>query len=190
MYKQKIGWVIGFNLVIVVVELLFGWVSNSYALISDALHNFGDIISLVVTYMTLYKSYSANKNATLFNIFILYLSMFYIIYEAIGKLQNPLEVDATYMIIVGTIALVANALSAYMLSKMHISHCTSHQHQHDNIHSAYLHMFSDALISFGVIVGGVVIALYDVYMVDSVLTIVFSLYIMWHSYPMFIKAIR
>jgi len=193
MDKQKIKYVVYFNIIIIVSELFFGFVSNSYALISDAMHNFGDIISLIVTYLTINLSVKANKKATLFNMIFLYFTMFYIIYEAILKLNNPVQIEASYMIIVGFIALLANGVSAYILAQMSVSSCASHNHTHscsshthkqENIKSAYFHMLSDALISLGVIFGGVAIYLYQIYYLDSLLTIIFSIYILYHSYPL------
>ncbi len=184
MDKRKIKYVVYFNIIIIVSELFFGFVSNSYALISDAMHNFGDIISLIVTYLTINLSVKANKKATLFNMIFLYFTMFYIIYEAILKLNNPVQIEASYMIIVGFIALLANGISAYILAQMSVSSCSSHTHKQENIKSAYFHMLSDALISLGVIFGGVAIYLYQIYYLDSLLTIIFSMYILYHSYPL------
>ena len=91
--------------------------------------------------------------------------------------------------------LVANGISAYILSKMQISSCPNHNHSHNhnneedaNIKSAYLHMLSDALISVGVIIAGIFIYFFQIYYTDSILTILFSIYILNHSYPLLKKS--
>ena len=195
MKSKKIFMIIIFNLIIIISEIVFGVISNSYALVSDALHNAGDVLSLVVTYFTLKHSLNANMKAVLFNTIFLYLTMLYMIYEAIGNFFNPQIIEPLYMISVGFIALIANGLSAYYLSTMQVSSC-GHNHSHDhehhqnmNINSAYLHMLSDALISVGVVVGGIFIYLYQIYLIDAILTIVFSLYILYHSYPLLKKSL-
>jgi cobalt-zinc-cadmium efflux system protein len=172
-------------MIIVISEISCGVISNSYALISDALHNAGDILALVITYLTLkYGSGKTNNKATFINTLFLYLTMFYIIYESILKLQNPQTINASYMIIVGFVALVANGISAYLLNKMQVSTCPNHNHNYkhhhekDNISSAYLHMLADALISIGVVIGGVVIYFYQIYFIDSILSIIFSIFIL------------
>jgi len=186
MNKKKILWIVIFNLIIVFSEIGFGVLSNSYALISDALHNFGDVLALVVTMLTIEKSKDLQMRATLFNTSFLYLAMFYIIYEAIDKLIYPQTIEPLYMIVVGLIALLANGISAYLLSKMQVSSCPNHSHEAEelNIKSAYLHMLSDALVSVGVVVGGVLIYYFKIYYIDAILTIVFSIYILIHSYPL------
>jgi len=198
MKTEKIFMVILFNFVIIISELLFGFISNSFALISDALHNFGDVISLIVTYLTLKHTISTNMKAVLFNTIFLYITMIYLIYQAILNLYNPQIIDPLYMIGVGFVALVANGLSAYYLSTMQVSSCghthhehnDKHEHQNMNIKSAYLHMLSDALISLGVVIAGIFIYYYQIYFIDSILTIIFSIYIIIHSYPLLKKSVE
>ena len=115
------------------------------------------------------------------------------IYEATMRFVNPQIIEPIYMIIVGFVAVLANGVSAYVLSKMQVSSCPNHEHSHHhhedaNIKSAYLHMLSDALISVGVIIAGIFIYFFKIYYIDSVLTIIFSLYILNHSYPLLKKS--
>ena len=53
MREKKILLIIIFNLIIIVSEILFGVISNSFALIADALHNTGDVIAVAITYLAL-----------------------------------------------------------------------------------------------------------------------------------------
>lgn len=204
--EKKILFIIIFNLIIVFSEITFGLISNSFALIADALHNAGDVIAIAITYIALKFStkqktfkftfgfLKAEMMAAFVNTLFLFITMFYMVYEAIVRFINPETIEPIYMIVVGLVAVVANGVSAYILSKMQVSSCPNHDHSHHhheedaNIKSAYLHMLSDALISVGVIVAGVFIYFFKIYYIDSVLTILFSIYILNHSYPLLKKS--
>lgn len=209
MKERKIFWIIIFNLIIVFSEILFGFISNSFALIADALHNAGDVIAIVITYMALkvgtkkttfqytFGFIKAEMMAAFTNSMFLSITMLYMIYEAISRVFNPEIIEPIYMIVVGFIAVVANGISAYILHTLGVDHEHGHEHSHGhhhhhhgdaNIQSAYLHMLSDALISVGVVVAGIFIYYFKVYYIDSVLTIIFSIYILKHSYPLLKKS--
>ncbi len=136
--------------------------------------------------------------SVLFNTIFLYITMIYLIYQAILNLYNPQIIDPLYMIGVGFVALIANGLSAYYLSAMQVSSCghihhehnDNHEHQNMNIKSAYLHMLSDTLISLGVVIAGIFIYYYQIYFIDSILTIIFTIYIIIHSYPLLKKSVE
>ncbi len=207
MREKKILWIIIFNLIIIVSEILFGVISNSFALIADALHNTGDVIAVAITYLALRLSTTkasfrytfgflrAEMMAGFVNTLFLFLTMFYMIYESIFRFMHPEKIEPIYMMVVGIIAVFANGISAYILNNMGVSSCSHGEHKHHhhhhedtNIHSAYLHMLADALISVGVVVAGVFIYLFEIYRVDSLLTILFSIYILFHSYPLLKKS--
>lgn len=204
---KKLLWIIIFNVLIIISEVVFGIISNSFALIADALHNTGDVMALVVTYIALrfgvkqttfkytFGFLKAEMMAAFVNTLFLMITMVYIVYEAISRLFSSEVIEPVYMIVVGIIALLANGISAYLLAKMNIPH-EHHHHEHDhhhhhediNIKSAYLHMLLDALISAGVVIAGIFIYFFKVYSVDAYLTILFSLYILYHSYPVLKKS--
>jgi len=209
MKEKKILWIIIFNCLIIFSEIFFGLVSNSFALIADALHNAGDVMAIVITYIALklgtkqtsfkytFGFLKSEMMAAFVNTLFLSITMLYMIYEAINRFFNPEIIEPLYMIIVGTIAVIANGISAYILHSMGVSACANHNHSHEdnhshshnhnedaNIKSAYLHMLSDALISVGVVVAGIFIYYFKIYYIDSVLTIIFSIYILNHSYPL------
>lgn len=213
MKTTKLLWIILFNLIIIVSEIAFGLISNSFALIADALHNTGDVMAVVITYIALklgarettfkytFGYLKAEMMAAFVNSLFLFITMTYMIYESINRLYNPEVIEPLYMIVVGLIAVVANGVSAYILNNMGVSHHHDHEedthhdhhhHHHDhedaNIYSAYLHMLADALISVGVVVAGVFIYFFEIYSIDSLLTILFSLYILKHSYPLLKKS--
>lgn len=206
MKEKKILWIIIFNLVIIFAEIFFGLLSNSFALIADALHNTGDVLAVIITYIAIklgshqtsfkytFGFIRAEMMAAFVNTLFLFLTMLYMIYQATDRFVNPEVIEPIYMIIVGFIAVIANGVSAYLLSSMGEHHHHEHEDEHHshsedaNIRSAYLHMLSDALISVGVVVAGIFIYYFKIYYIDSILTIVFSIYILKHSYPLLKKS--
>jgi cobalt-zinc-cadmium efflux system protein len=196
------------NLIIIISQIIFGYISNSFALIADALHNAGDVLSIIVTYIALIlgtktatfkKTFGyirAEMMAAFVNTLFLYTTMIYMIYESINRFFNPEVIEPIYMIIVGLIAVIANGISAYVLKKLEVSSCSSHDHGHvhshddgdANIKSAYLHMLSDTLISMSVVIAGIFIYYFKIYSIDSILTILFSIFILFHSYGLLKKS--
>jgi cobalt-zinc-cadmium efflux system protein len=135
--------------------------------------------------------------AAFVNTLFLYFTMIYMIYQATSRFLNPEIIEPIYMIVVGIIAVFANGISAYILNNLGIEssghdHEHSHNHSHNeedaNIKSAYLHMLSDALISVAVVVAGIFIYFFKIYYIDSILTVLFSVYILYHSYPLLKKS--
>lgn len=214
MREKKIFWVIVFNLVIIVSEIGFGLLSNSFALIADALHNIGDVIAVAISYIALrlasqktsfrypFGFMRAEMMAGFVNTLFLFVTMFYMLYLSVEHFLEPEQIEPLYMITVGFVALVANGVSAYILNTLGVESCSHgdhhneshhheghhHTHQDVNIRSAYLHMFADTLISLGVVLAGVAIYFFDIYRVDAVLTMGFSVFILFHSYPLLKKS--
>jgi len=207
MKEKKLLLIIIFNLFIIVSEILFGVISNSFALIADALHNIGDVIAVAITYLALrlastrasfkytFGFLRAEMMAGFVNTLFLFLTMFYMIYESVFRFMHPEKIEPIYMIVVGIIAVIANGISAYILNNMGVASCFHGEHEHHhhehadtNIRSAYLHMLADALISVGVVLAGIFIYFFEVYRVDSFLTIGFSIFILFHSYPLLKKS--
>jgi cobalt-zinc-cadmium efflux system protein len=173
------------NLLITVVELVGGVISGSLALISDALHNFSDTTSLVVSLVTLrisrrrpdsrrtYGYRRAQILGAFINLVTLVLIALYLIYEAVERYLDPQPIDGPVMLGVALFGLAANLLTAFLLFR-HARHSL-------NIRSAFIHIVSDAVSSVGVVLGGLLIILYDLFIVDVILTVLISVYILIHS---------
>ncbi len=182
------------NFVITIVEIIGGVISGSLSLISDALHNFSDGIAVIISYIAIrlnrkpkdhqftfgYKR--AEILAAVFNASVLIGISLYLFFEAYNRFVDPKEVEGGTMIIVATIGLAANIAGTLLLR--------SGAKGNMNIRSAYLHLFSDAVSSLGVIIGGIFIYYYEVYWIDPVITVLISLYIIKESWEIVKEAIH
>jgi cobalt-zinc-cadmium efflux system protein len=187
--RRTLFWVLLFNLVIVVAEIAAGVIGHSLALISDAFHNITDMLSLGIAYIAVVFSarmptekmtfgyLRSEMMAGFVSSFFLVVIMVYVVFEAVDRLLEPLDVDPLGMMAVGFIAFAANSLSALFLGHAHHEHHGHHHHEDMNIKAAWLHMISDAAISLGVVLGGAAIYLWQIGWIDPLLSILVSLYI-------------
>ncbi len=153
---------IALNVAFVVVEAVFGFYADSLALLTDAGHNLGDVMGLVVAWGALYLSqwqptqrftFGFRKSsvlAALLNALFLLVSIGAISWEAIGRLRTPAPVQSGTMIAVAAVGIVINTATALLFLRG--------RREDLNIRSAFLHMLADAAISAGVVVAGVLIA--------------------------------
>ncbi len=208
MQSRKILLIGILNISIVVAEIIFGIFSNSLALITDALHNLGDVLALGVAFVAAYyASKEADSKMTFgfirsemmaafVNSAFLCATMLFVMFEAVKRVLNPSGVDASQVIWVAALALAANGVSAYLLrDEHHHHHHHGHSHEHEhlehhhhhghadlNMKAAYLHMLGDAAISLGVIVGAAATIYLDTPYIDPLLSIAFGLYILKSSF--------
>lgn len=182
------------NFIITAAEFIGGIISGSLALLSDALHNLNDTASLGISLVARKISkQDANRDKTFgyqraeiigafINLITLVIIAFFLIKEAIERFYDPQPIDGTVMFIVAVIGLLGNVITAILL------HRSSKENL--NIRSAYIHILSDAFSSVGVIIAGVLIIQYELYIVDTILTLIIAGYILWHSYYMLRKTIN
>ncbi|PRR80453.1 cation diffusion facilitator family transporter [Clostridium vincentii] len=182
------------NLTITVAEVIGGLYSGSLSLLSDALHNFSDMLAIAVSYFAIKISKKSNDRkrtfgykrstiiAALINSTVLIVISVYLFKEAYFKFINPEEINGVIVIWVALIGLIANAFGAYLLSKG--------SKEDMNMKSTYLHLISDALSSVGVVIGGILIYYFSIYWVDPLLTIIIAIYILKESYEILKQAIN
>lgn len=176
------------NILITAAQIIGGIVSGSLALLSDALHNFSDVLSLIVSYIAsklAKKEASTDKTfgykraeilAAFVNASTLVIVAVLLIIEAIKRFNNPEEIESGLVIWLSFIAIIANGASVLLLkadSKNNI-----------NIKSAYLHLLTDMFASVAVLIGGLLIKFFEVYWVDSVLTFLIAIYLIWVGYDL------
>ncbi|HOF01538.1 MAG TPA: cation diffusion facilitator family transporter [Spirochaetota bacterium] len=174
------------NIVITIAEIIGGLLSGSLSLLSDAMHNFSDGVSLVVSYLAVkisgkgadYKRTFGYKRtgviAAVFNSVTLIVISVLLIKEAYNKFINPEDIKGEMVVVIATIGLVSNIVAMIILR--------SDSKKSLNIKSAYLHLLGDALSSVAVVVGGVLMTLFDLFWLDSVLTVLINLYIIRECY--------
>ncbi len=182
------------NFLITVVEVIGGLVSGSLSLLSDALHNFSDGISIIISYIAIrlgrqpkspkytFGLKRAEILAAAVNAAALIIICFYLFKEAYERLTTPQEIAGGTMIMVASIGLIANVIGTLLLKKG--------SRDNINIRSAYLHLLGDAISSVAVILGGISIYFFQVYWVDPVLTVLISLYILIKSFEIVKEAIN
>jgi cobalt-zinc-cadmium efflux system protein len=152
---------VGLNLIFVIIEGGFGFLSNSVALIADAGHNLSDVLGLVCAWAAMYLgrrppgarfTYGLGRSsvlAALTNAVLLLTACGAIAWEAVGRLASPPAVAGSVVMIVAASGIVINGLSAWML------HAGSHGDL--NRRSAYIHMLGDAAVAVGVLLSGAII---------------------------------
>ncbi|SDS07044.1 cation diffusion facilitator family transporter [Bradyrhizobium canariense] len=152
---------VALNSLIVAAELIFGYAANSLALISDAVHNFSDVIALLLawgavwlarrkpTQQHTYGYRRASILAALINAGLLLIAVGGIAVEAINRIKEPAEVASWTVVLVATLGIVVNGATALLFMRG--------RHGDLNVRGAYLHMVADAGISLGVVVAALVI---------------------------------
>jgi cobalt-zinc-cadmium efflux system protein len=152
---------VALNAVFVVAELVFGYLAQSLALISDAVHNFSDVIALLLAWAAIwlagrrptdrhtYGYRRASILAALANAGLLFVAVGGIAVEAIDRLRQPAEVAGATVVLVAGLGIVINGATALLFMRGRDSDL--------NIRGAYLHMAADAGVSLGVVVAALVI---------------------------------
>jgi cobalt-zinc-cadmium efflux system protein len=171
--------------VILVAEVGGGLLTNSLALVSDGGHMLSDLLSLGMAFMALtlarrppterrtYGFHRFEILAALGNGGLLFLVAVYILYQAYGRFRQPEPIASLQMLIIAGVGLGANLVSMAALR---------HHGGSLNTRSAFLHILSDTLSSVGVIVGGVVITLTGLYVVDALLSVGIAVIILVGAY--------
>jgi cobalt-zinc-cadmium efflux system protein len=164
------------NLGIVVLQASYGLIAHSTALLADAGHNLSDVLGLIVAWgaaglgrrpTTARYTYGLRGSsiiAALFNAVFLLVVLGGIAWEAIQRFARPVEVHGTTVMVVAGIGIVVNGISAWLFA--------SGRKTDLNVRGAFLHMLSDALVSFGVLCAGALIVITGWTWLDPVATLI------------------
>lgn len=167
---------ISLNLAYVVIQVFIGLKINSLSLLSDAGHNFLDVgalaLSLLAFKLTKAKvtekyTYGYKKSSiliSLLNAIILLISIGAIGYEAFFRFQNPQPMPGLTIAVIAFIGIIINGSSAFLFFK--------DKDKDINVKSAFLHLMSDALVSLGLVIGGIIIYYTHLYWIDPLLSII------------------
>lgn len=181
------------NIVITAAEFVGGFISNSLALLSDAVHNLGDTFAIILAYIAnKISKRSANERKTfgykrieilaaLLNAVVLIVIIVFLFREAWLRLNNPEPIKGLIMFVVATIGLLANLLSVILLKK--------DSDKNINIKAAYLHLLGDTISSVAVIIGSILIYFFKVYWVDPLITVLIGLYILKETFSVLGEAV-
>ncbi|MDD5149139.1 MAG: cation diffusion facilitator family transporter [Flavobacterium sp.] len=180
------------NLVITIAQVIGGLISGSLALISDALHNFSDVLSLVFSYLAFKlsrKKASINQTfgykraeliAAFVNAMTLIIVALFLVYGATERFFNPHKIASELVIWLSLLGIIVNGLSVLMLKQ--------DADKNLNMKSAYLHLFTDMLASVAVLVGGLLMKYFQWYWVDSVMTLIIAIYLIVVGVDLLIKS--
>ncbi len=174
------------NALITILEIVGGILSNSLALISDAVHNLSDTMALMLAWVAgkvgkkqpdTRKTFGYKRFEILsafINASVLTAVSIYLIYESVLRFLNPEPVKTGLMLVVALAGLAANLLSVLFLHR---------DSRHSlNVRAAYLHLLGDTLSSVAVIAGAIVIGLTGLTFLDPLLTLVISVVIIRQAY--------
>jgi len=191
--SKNLIWSIGINVIIVIFEIIFGLLSRSFALITDALHNVTDIGSMVLSLwgeklsdkpQTKKKTYGYKRAEVLIafvNGSVLLVIVGFVLAEATIRLFNPEPVSGMTMMIVAGVALLGNGLATYLLQKG--------ADKNLNLKSAWLHSMQDALFSLGVVISAGIIYLTGWIWLDPLASIIISLFLLKEIYAIISEAV-
>ncbi len=176
--KKVLKWALGITLITMFLEFFYGFLSNSLALISDAIHMFTHSFALIISLVAIIiasKKAPMNKTfgyyrieviAAFINGLTIVLSIFWILYEAIERYINPQIIDIKMAMIVAIIGLVVNVITGVILMQGDKNNI--------NLKSSFIHMLSDALSSVAIILGYIAIVYTSWYWIDIVLAVMVS----------------
>ena len=185
---------IALNGVYVVVQVIAGLMTHSMALLSDAGHNLSDVASLALSLIafrlakvkpTQSFTYGYKKTtilAALTNAVVLFIAIGMLGYESVNRLLHPHAVEGGIVAIVAGIGIVINLASAFLFFR---------NKDHDlNTKGAYLHLLTDAMVSLGVVVAGVIIKFTGWYWMDGAVSIIVLIVILIGTWSLLTQSLR
>jgi cobalt-zinc-cadmium efflux system protein len=182
------------NVAITVAQVIGGLLSGSMALLSDAAHNFSDVLTLIISFAaekmsgrerTSRQTYGYQR-AGIFAAFINTASLLIIgtilVWQSVYRIIHPQPIAGLIVIYLAAAGMLLNGLSALLIKKGAEGSM--------NMRSAYLHLFSDTMTSIAVLAGGFAIKFLGWYWIDAVLSIGIAIYLVYSSWGIFYEAIR
>lgn len=172
------------NFIFTIFEFIGGILTNSVALMSDAVHDLGDSVSIGVAIYLEKKSKQAKDFKYTFGYYrfsllgglitsiILIIGSTIIIIEAFKRLINPETIDTSLMIYFAVIGVVVNGAAALIASKGKSA----------NEKVISLHLFEDVFGWVALLIGAIIMNIFDIQILDSILSILFTLFIVYHVF--------
>ncbi|MEO8146558.1 MAG: cation diffusion facilitator family transporter [Bacteroidia bacterium] len=185
---------ISLNFLFVVIEVIAGLYIHSLSLLSDAGHNLADVAALSLSLLAFrLLKVKSNENYTygyrktsilvaLFNAVVLLVSIGAISYEAFHRFLNPEPIAGTTIAWIAGIGIIINTVTALLFFR--------NRKKDLNIKSAYLHLISDALVSLGLVIGGIIIHYTNWFWIDPILSIIIALTILFSTWNLLKQSLR
>lgn len=182
--QKNLGTAFVLNLFFAIVELIGGLFTNSVAILSDALHDFGDSLTLGLSWYfsklsTKHRNDEFSYGYKRFNVvgaiissIVLLTGSIFIVVETIPRLINPVRPDTQGMIYLGILGVVINGIAAYRLQKGHSI----------TERAVYLHLLEDVLGWVATLIGAVVMHYTDFVVLDALLSILIAIFILFNVY--------
>ena len=192
--SKRLALSLGLTLAFVFFEVIAGFVGNSLALLTDAAHNFTDVIVLGLSWYALRialqpadagKTYGYHRVGilvALVNSTTLVLISLGIFYEAYRRFLTPPEVNAPILIGVGIVAFFINAITAWLVQRG--------SEKDLNLRSTFLHLKGDVLSTLGAVVAGIAIAFTDWNWLDPLVSILIGILILWNAWSILRQTIN
>jgi len=183
---KNLFWTIVLNVIITLSQIVGGIISGSLALLSDAMHNFSDVLALVIAYVA--NRLAARPNdaqrtfgykraeilAALFNASVLIGIAVFLIVEAVHKFYHPEPINSIWVIGLGTLSIVLNTASVLLIKE--------DSHENMNVRAAYLHLLTDVMTSVAVVLGGVLMYYFGIFWIDPLISALIAIYLIWASF--------
>jgi cobalt-zinc-cadmium efflux system protein len=179
---------IGLNIGFVVLEAVFGWLSNSVALLADAGHNLSDVLGLVVAWVAMllaalrpsarftYGLRGSSILAALFNAVLLLVAVGGIGWEALMRFSRPEPAHGLTVILVAAAGILVNGITAWLFARG--------RHGDLNVRGAFLHMVADAAVSAGVVAAGILMLLTGWLWLDPLASLLICAVIVWGTWSL------
>lgn len=193
-YNRAFALACAFNLAFIIFETFYAFRANSMSLLADAGHNLGDVTGLLLAWGANYLltrtsgdrfSYGYKKTtilASLINALLLVGTSVLIAYEAVSKLIHPTGVNELIVIAIAAVGILVNGGTALLFTKG--------KEKDLNIKGAFVHLAADALISFGVVVAGILIFFTGWQWLDPVVGLIIVLAILIGTWELLLHSIN
>ena len=183
---KRLALSLGLTAAFVIVEIIAGIFGNSLALLTDAAHNFTDVIALGLSWYAVklatqpahagktFGYHRAGILVALVNSTTLILIAMGIFYEAWKRFLSPPEVDSAILIGVGALAFFINLGTAWLVKS---------GSEHDlNLRSTFLHLMGDVMSTLGAVIAGIIIAFTNWNWLDPFVSVLIGGFILWNAW--------
>lgn len=179
--SKNIGIVVFLNLFFTVIEIIGGLWTNSLAILSDALHDFSDSVSLIASWIAqkqserkpdskrTYGYQRVSLFAALINVIVLIAGALIILSQAVPRLFNPEHVNAKGMIVLAIVGVIFNGIAVLRLRKG----------QTMNERVLTWHLLEDVFGWVAIFLGGLIMLVWDIPIIDPILTIGYTVFTIW-----------